>query len=100
MRQAYNYEVLEGGCDDEEEYYTAVQEAINEGTAWKFQGGVGRRLLDAITSGRCLFGKTCAWSYYGNYIPSREEVTPGTKGSLEYVIRRCGEDWANYIKGV
>jgi len=34
--------------------------------------------------------------YWGNYIPSRDEVVPGTKGSVEYAARMQEErlsDW-------
>ena len=100
MSASYDYEVLEGGNAEEEEYFTAAQEAINEGSAWKFQGSAGRALVSAITEGRCLLGREGAWDAYGNYVPSRTEVTPGTKGSIEYVVRHCGQDWADHIEGV
>ena len=31
-------DLIEDGAETEYEYYEAVQRAINEGTAWKFQG--------------------------------------------------------------
>jgi hypothetical protein len=32
--------------------------------------------------------------YYGNYIPSRDQVKADTKGSYEYVVERMGKAWA------
>jgi hypothetical protein len=38
--------------------------------------------------------------YYGNRIPSRNEVKEGTKGSRGYVVAAMGEDWAKMLEGV
>lgn len=94
MNEVYDYEVLEGDEVDEDIYYTHMQVAINAGTAWKFQGSVGRSMMDAITAGKCLLGKDSAADYWGNYIPSRDEVKAGTKGSFEYVAEKMGEEYA------
>jgi hypothetical protein len=81
----------------EEGYYLALQRAINSGTAWSFQGSYGRAMMDAIKAGACMLGKTPARDYYGNRIPSRDEVQEGTKGSYAYVSRANGEEWADMM---
>lgn len=94
---AYDYEVLEEGQGDEEDYAIAMQNSINTGVAWKMQGSVGRELMRAINEGACMLGKTGASDYYGNYIPSRDEVKPGTKGSYEFVADINGSEYADRL---
>ena len=55
--------------------------------------------MDSIESGCCMLGESPAHDYWGNRIPSRYEVEAGTKGSLEFVIQRMGEEWAQAIEG-
>ena len=81
------------------EYYSVLQAAINGGTAWRLQGAYGRELMAAITSGFCMLGEAAATDYYGQYVPSRDDVKPGSIGSWEYVVARMGETWANTIDG-
>jgi hypothetical protein len=97
---AYDYETLEGGDASEEEYFVAMQGAINAGAAWKFQGSVGRSMMDSIKSGCCMLGLKGAYDYYGNYIPSRFEVKGGTKGSYGFVEEANGAEWADMMKEV
>lgn len=88
--------------DDEvsfDDYYTSVQNAINSG-AWGLQGSYGRTMMEAIESGVCILGKSRARDYYGNTIPSRDDVQAGTKGSYDYVAQRHGVEWADYISNV
>lgn len=88
---------IEGENESEEDYYLAIQRAINSGSAWSFQGSYGRAMMDAIECGACCLGRTSARDYYGNYIPSRDEVQSGTKGSLAFVADRMGQEWADMI---
>lgn len=91
-------EAVEGDVDlDPFEYYSVLQAAINDGVAWKLQGSYGRELMAAITNGYCMLGKEAFCDYYGNRIPSRDEVKAGTKGSWDYVADAQGEMWANTI---
>lgn len=80
-------EYEEGGLDLEESV-EMFQDLINTGQAWQLQGSYGRTAMDLIEQGYCMLGETGHRDYYGNYIPSRYEVQPGTKGSAEYVERR------------
>lgn len=91
---------VEQGAETEEDYYTALQRTINQGTGWKLQGSFGRTMMDAIEAGRCMLGTRPTIDYWGNRIPSRFEVQEGTKGSRRYVIARCGEDWADMLEAL
>ena len=73
---------------------SSLQRAIN-GALWSLQGSYGRSMMFAIEAGHCLLGRKGCSDYYGNYIPSRDEVKSGTKGSFDYVVDRMGVDWAN-----
>ncbi len=81
----------------EEEHFAALQRAINSGSAWSFQGSYGRAMMDAIEAGRCMLGSDSARDYWGNYIPSRDQVMAGTKGSYEYVAAAFGAEWADMM---
>ena len=81
------------------EYYQSIQKAINEGL-WGMQGSYGRAMMEAIEEGRCILGAKEYTDYYGNRIPSRDQVVSGTKGSLQYVIDRMGADWADQMGSV
>jgi hypothetical protein len=68
----------------EEEEIRALQTLINGGV-WGLQGHTGRAMMDAVEAGVCALGPEPAHDYWGNRIPSRFEVEPGTTGSPEYV---------------
>jgi len=96
-----DYDVLEGNEEvDEMDYYAEMQRAINGGVAWKFQGSYGRSMMDAIRNGYCMLGHTQSSDYYGNTIPSRDDVEEGTKGSYEFVLDRMGDDWADMMGSI
>ena len=69
----------------------ALQAMIDAG-AWSLEGSMGRAMMDAITDGRCILGPCGARDYWGNYIPSRDEVKPGSKGSIEYAVAMQAEE--------
>lgn len=64
-----------------------LQQLIDNGLAWRLEGSVGRAAMDAIEAGVCVLGEVGHTDYWGNYVPSRYEVEPGTKGSVEYAER-------------
>lgn len=97
---SYDYDVIENGEGTQEEYFDAIQVAINGGSAWSLQGSVGRTLMEAINEGAVLLGKEPAYDYYGNRIPSRDEVKEGTKGSYGFVVERYGKDHADRLAGL
>lgn len=98
MRDINNIECEDNMIDDLE-YYQSIQRAINA-KSWSFQGSYGRAMMDAINAGYCMLGKESARDYYGNRIPSRDEVQSGTKGSAEYVRERFGDDWVDEMEAV
>jgi hypothetical protein len=67
------------------------QRLVNSGQAWMMEGAVGRTAMSLIEQGEIVLGEQGHRDYYGNYVPSRHEVEPGTKGSVEYVARTQGE---------
>ncbi len=79
------------------EVCSSLQRAINGGM-WSLQGSYGRSMMQAIEAGQCMLGRTSCRDYYGNRIPSRDEVQAGTKGSYEFVARHSGVEWANTIR--
>lgn len=78
-------------AETEEEYIAAYQELVNTGQAWQLEGSVGREAMALLTAGRIMLGEEGHRDYWGNYVPSRHEVEPGTKGSPEYVARMEAE---------
>ncbi len=91
--------VLEEAADNAEDEAKALQRAINSGM-WSLQGSYGRSMMAAIESGYCMLGERAARDYYGNRVPARSEVKPGTKGSREFVVARMGEAWASMLESV
>lgn len=83
--------------DTAEDYMSAMQRQVNSGM-WSLQGSHGRAMMQAIEDGDVLLGRKGARDYYGNYIPSRDEVQAGTKGSYEFVAERNGPHWADLMR--
>lgn len=75
-----------------EEQVEAYQHLINSGTAWRLEGHVGRTAMSLIEDGYCMLGEEGHKDYWGNYVPSRTEVEPGTPGSPEFVQERTDAD--------
>ncbi len=71
----------------EDEVIAAYQLLIDTGAAWTMDGSTGRAAMSLIEAGACMLGEQGTRDYWGNYVPSRYEVRPGTKGSPEYVER-------------
>ena len=82
------------------EYAEAMQRAINSGMAWKMQGSYGRAAMEALESGACMLGRESTRDYWGNVIPSRDDVKPGSKGSKALVVKTNGRAWANKLEKV
>lgn len=62
----------------------ALQRGINSGQVWHLEGSVGRAAMRAIENGDCILGPVAHRDYWGNRVPSRYEVQPGTLGSIGY----------------
>ena len=91
---------IEEGGENEMEYFASIQAAINSLHAWKMQGSMGRAMMGAMDAGRCMLGLKPTHDYWGNRIPSRDEVKAGTKGSYDFVVEHYGSDWANTMRSV
>lgn len=78
----------------EQEYYEAIQRQVNAGQ-WSLQGSHGRTMMEAIQNGNVMLGRNGARDYWGNYIPSRDQVQDGTKGSPGFVAEHRGQAWAD-----
>ena len=63
--------------------FTEMQNSINTGLAWKLEGSVGREAMALIESGACMLPKTSHRDYYGNRLPSRDDLKKGTKGTYQ-----------------
>lgn len=78
------------------EAWATMQKLINDGTAWRLEGSFGRSAMDAVESGHCLFSaQSGITDYWGNRLPSRDEVVSGSAGSLAYVRETMGDEWAS-----
>lgn len=77
-------------ADTLEAQVEAMQAAINDGSVWRMEGSMGRAAMDFLRAGHCTLGEVGHRDYWGNYVPSRDEVKPGTVGSVEYCRAR---DW-------
>ena len=100
MFELNDVNVIEGEDEvDELDYFVSVQKALNSGL-WSLQGSYGRTMMGALKAGDCLLGKVGARDAYGNQIPSRFQVEPGTKGSYEWVVENRGQEWADQMREV
>lgn len=59
----------------------AMQQMINNGSVWKMEGSMGREAMRLLESGACMLPKKAFTDYYGNRVPSRDELKQGTKGT-------------------
>ena len=79
-------------ADTEDEHISKYQEMINSGLAWQLEGAVGREAMRLLDAGLCILGEQGYKDFWGNYVPSRHEVKPGTKGSVEYCQNNLERD--------
>jgi hypothetical protein len=72
--------------------YSEMQSLIDSGIAWKMEGSIGREAMRLIECGACMLPKKAFSGYYGGYIPSRDELKKGTKGTYHNSV--------NYFKQI
>jgi hypothetical protein len=70
---------------------------ILSGDIWKFEGSAGRAAMASLESGECYLPASDSrpgrvYDYYGNVVPFRDDLQPGSKGTLENSI----EYWSNH----
>ena len=75
--------------------YDQMQEMINTGTAWKMEGAFGRSAMSTLETGACMLPKEAYYDYYGNRVPSRDELKKGTKGTYQ----NCVSFWSKVDAG-
>lgn len=61
--------------------FDEMQTMIDSGLAWKMEGSVGREAMRLLESGACMLPKQSHRDYYGNTVPNRNLLKPGTKGT-------------------
>lgn len=72
-----------------------LQEQINSGIVWKFEGSVGRSAMQSLDCGECMLPKKATFDYYGSRLPSRDDLKKGTKGTFQNSVRY----WQNVEDG-
>jgi hypothetical protein len=76
----------------QKEYHIVeMQTMIDSGQVWLWEGSYGRTAMDYLESGLCMLPKKAHKDYYGNRVPSRDDIKAGTKGSY----KNCFDFWNN-----
>lgn len=70
-----------------EQGYDQWQFLIDNGTIWHMEGSMGREAMHLLEVGACMLPKKPTRDHYGNYIPSRDELKQGTKGTYKNSVR-------------
>jgi hypothetical protein len=76
----------------EENGLAETQRLINNGEIWKFEGSMGTMAMSLLVSGACMLPKRVTFDYYGNRLPSRDELKKGTNGTFQNSVRY----WENF----
>lgn len=101
MKQDFDLEDVLTFEEDEEatvyEEALAIQRAINTGMAWRLQGSYGRAAMEFLESGLCVLPCNGHRDYYGNIVPPRHVLEPGTKGTEELVVENQGQEWLDQL---
>lgn len=72
---------------------TSTQDQINTGLCWKMEGSVGRFASDMLEAGVCMLPKNRKMDYWGNVVPSRDDLKPGTKGTYQNAVNFWQRVW-------
>ena len=70
-----------------------MQRLINNGSVWKMEGSMGREAMRLLEMGICMLPKKSFTDYYGNRIPSRDELKGCTKGTYANAVRYWSNGW-------
>lgn len=70
-----------------EQGYAEMQSLIDSGMAWKMEGAIGRSAMDMLRCGACMLPLARHTDYYGNVIPSRNDLKKGTMGTYQNAVR-------------
>jgi hypothetical protein len=74
---------------------TTMQERINSGLCWTLEGSYGRAAMATLVNGACMLPDVPRRDYWGNTVPARTTVKPGSTGSLE----NSQDFWQKVIDG-
>lgn len=74
--QSWNYEQI-----------ATLQSLIDSGEVWHLEGAAGRTAMRALESGACFLPLQRSSDHWGNVVPARSDLKPGTKGTLENSAR-------------
>lgn len=74
--------------------FDEMQKLIDTGDAWKLEGFTGRQAMSALESGACMLPEERHQDYYGNLVPSRNDLKEG-KGTLQ----NSQEFWTQVMEG-
>jgi hypothetical protein len=67
------------------------QEMINSGDVWQLNGSEGRYAMHLLEVGVCMLPKHRRINYYGQQIPSRDDLKKGTEGTFQ----NCSNFWSD-----
>jgi hypothetical protein len=67
--------------------FDGIQSLINTGDIWKMEGSMGRYAMELLTTGACMLPKKAYRDFYGNRVPSRDELVNGSKGTYNNSVR-------------
>ena len=67
--------------------FKEVQDSIDSGLCWKMEGSVGRNASVLLDSGACMLPTEAKFDYYGNRVPSRNDLKKGTKGTYQNSVK-------------
>ena len=63
--------------------FSEIQEQINSGLAWKWEGSAGRYAMHLLGTGACMLPKEACFDAYGSRVPARTDLKEGTKGTFQ-----------------
>ena len=63
-----------------------MQQLINTGTVWQMEGSMGRHAMYLLEVGACMLPKRAHRDFYGNRIPSRDDLKQGSKGTYQNTV--------------
>ena len=64
-----------------------IQASIDDGSVWKMEGKAGRDVIAHLEIGSCYLPEKRYKDYWKNIVPSRNDLKPGTTGTLENAQR-------------
>ena len=84
MTATIDYTALWREDATEDEMLDLYQHLVNTGEAWTLEGHVGRTAHALIESKRIALGVEPCRDFWGNRVPSRDEIEPGYPGAAEF----------------